>query len=299
MGSLESLRLLWTDMALTLGKVSQRDIMRVNTGISHSGLGYLTKVLPELGKAVYLSLEIGILVPPKAFGDGLTRPKFLAQLFSECYNADCTLRSLQSPYLAARLRVILQLTMFAYKMETPLEDDACHVAWERFKNKQLEDVKDIPSTLLQYAKRLIHRVIGELDPLSVIPKHSAGAVAEPTCTPSTRWTDPFNSFEYIKEIDDVFGYDNLLYANDNHLVDEYQLLDTLRCGSIPARVTFVPKDSRGPRLISCEPVVRQYIKQGLMNLLYTKISQCPLTKWNIPLRDQTYAGLGECRLDNR
>jgi hypothetical protein len=54
----------------------------------------------------------------------------------------------------------------------------------------------------------------------------------------------------------------------------------------PAKVILVPKDSRGPRLISCEPLENQWIQQGIMKELVKFIENHPLTKGMINFTDQ-------------
>lgn len=53
---------------------------------------------------------------------------------------------------------------------------------------------------------------------------------------------------------------------------------TLTVGDQPARVILVPKDSRGPRLISCEPLENQWIQQGIMEAIVRHVEKHPLTR---------------------
>jgi hypothetical protein len=53
------------------------------------------------------------------------------------------------------------------------------------------------------------------------------------------------------------------------------------------KVLFVPKDSRGPRTIACEPSEYQFIQQGLRKELYPYIENHKLTKGKINFTDQT------------
>jgi hypothetical protein len=49
----------------------------------------------------------------------------------------------------------------------------------------------------------------------------------------------------------------------------------------------VPKDSRGPRLISCEPLDFQWIQQGLGRALVQHLESHPLTRWSLHFSDQS------------
>lgn len=69
--------------------------------------------------------------------------------------------------------------------------------------------------------------------------------------------------------------DGELRYNDVPVVSEY-----------PARVILVPKDSRGPRLISCEPLENQWIQQGLGQAIVRHVERHPLTRYNVHFTDQ-------------
>jgi hypothetical protein len=53
-----------------------------------------------------------------------------------------------------------------------------------------------------------------------------------------------------------------------------------------ARVILVPKDSRGPRLISCEPLENQWVQQGLMKAIVGLVEKDPLTRHSVHFTDQ-------------
>jgi len=57
-------------------------------------------------------------------------------------------------------------------------------------------------------------------------------------------------------------------------------------GEYPARVILVPKNSRGPRLISCEPLENQWIQQGLGEAIVRHVETQPLTRYNVHFTDQ-------------
>lgn len=60
-----------------------------------------------------------------------------------------------------------------------------------------------------------------------------------------------------------------------------------RLGAKENRVTAVPKDYRGPRLIAIEPCGLMYREQGLMKALYSYVESHPLTRNWIRFSDQT------------
>lgn len=73
-----------------------------------------------------------------------------------------------------------------------------------------------------------------------------------------------------------------------HVCDQYdrlQALPVLEAGT--AKVVLVPKDSRGPRLISCEPLNYQWIQQGLGRKLMSYLESHPYTRGHVNFVDQT------------
>jgi hypothetical protein len=73
----------------------------------------------------------------------------------------------------------------------------------------------------------------------------------------------------------------------SHLSDELgKLVDAVE-DEPAAKVVFVPKDSRGPRLISEEPREFMYIQQGLMAKLYDTVERQPAIAGQIGFTDQT------------
>jgi hypothetical protein len=71
-----------------------------------------------------------------------------------------------------------------------------------------------------------------------------------------------------------------------HVCDHYDKFKLISEENLPARVVLVQKDSRGPRLISCEPVDFQWIQQGLAKAIVELCETHPLTKENVFFTDQ-------------
>lgn len=65
---------------------------------------------------------------------------------------------------------------------------------------------------------------------------------------------------------------------------DVQCPEVLKAGT--ARVVLVPKDSRGPRLISMEPLEIQWIQQGQMSVLVDAIETHPLSKGQVNFSNQ-------------
>jgi len=101
------------------------------------------------------------------------------------------------------------------------------------------------------------------------PKHGPGAVAT--------GEDPHEkmNFKRIYEtVEEVYPFTDYYFYNYSHLCDNLENLEDMEI--IPhgiAEIRLVPKDSRGPRIISMEPLEIQWIQQGLLNCIVPHLEQ--------------------------
>jgi len=116
---------------------------------------------------------------------------------------------------------------------------------------------------------------------NVVPKHGPGVVAtKQQGSGKFKWTNISAS------ITSIFPMDAYFYASAGHVCDSYDGYNAITEHSLPARVLLVPKDSRGPRLISCEPVDFQWIQQGVKSELTRILETHPLTRGAVSFIDQ-------------
>lgn len=138
-------------------------------------------------------------------------------------------------------------------------------------------------SILVRARQLIARVLSPVSPTEGLrPRHGPGAVAT-----GEKGAEKMQFKRFYTDLASVFPYDEHFYYNLTHLSDDLQglmSLETLASGT--AKVVLVPKDSRGPRLISCEPLEYQWIQQGLMKILVERIQSFPLTSGFVNFTDQ-------------
>jgi hypothetical protein len=138
-------------------------------------------------------------------------------------------------------------------------------------------------SLLTRASRYVKRLLYGFSPYDIRPRHGSGASACKT-KPWQRYSMP----RYIPKLDKVYPYHEWFFLSQGVDLRESELIDNLElCEEPMARVVFVPKDSRGPRLISTEPREFMYIQQGLMDQLYNAIGSFPMVKAQLDCRDQT------------
>ena len=210
--------------------------------------------------------------------------------------------------LAGAVKAIRQVSLMYYKTKLPYSPEQVKAVTDAFIAAEAEladlDLSEgsdhcqqqfdigidsatvLPGTvdsLLTRASHYVHRLLRGFNPRNIRPRHGSGASA---CKvePWERYKFP----RFIPKLDAVYPYSDWFYLS--HGVDclPEEKIDSLEVVEEPmARVVFVPKDSRGPRLISAEPREFMYIQQGLMDLLYRAIDTYPMVKAQLDCRDQT------------
>jgi len=283
-GNLKSLHSLWVNLASNQRYshlVSEADISTFTTRCENEGLAFLTTVLPKLGKALdgFHSLQEWISPPDFCTGrDGI--PVFLQVPIRLALRGD-----------SLAVDCVRQLTLIFYKLEVDYDEETVKDFLSTFISVDSEsfmscgnvhDLSDRVQTHLGMMRRIIGRVLANANPFDIRPSHGSGATACRTVN-----SDKYHKLRYYPELDDVYCYSDHFFFNLNHLVDEYEKLEGSAESRPEARVCLVPKDSRGPRVISCEPAELMYIQQGLMKLLYDTIETHPLTRGYCNFADQT------------
>jgi len=135
--------------------------------------------------------------------------------------------------------------------------------------------------LVRRARSLLSVLFSVFDPTDIYPRHGPGAVA----TKQRLW-EKYQWSNIASGITDLYPIDAYFSASTGHVCDTYADFDLLGTESFPARVILVPKDSRGPRLISCEPVDYQWVQQGLGKAIVRHVERHQLTKLNVHFTDQ-------------
>jgi len=274
-----------------LGVTSRKDLdadrRTLCDRFTKEGLSFLTKTLPKLGKALDLGLvELRLQVPRefKTAHKCTSIPAFLQAYFRRIFSPDGMLLEDADPDAVKHLRQIL--FMF-YKLEVPYSDRAEQEVISNFvaTELELELGSDIETTALLAAASYIARdVLVGFDPMEIVPKHGPGAVAT-----GERLEDKWVFSRLYSAIHRVYPYYEYYLAGwGKELMDRLGWYRSLqRHESGVAKVVLVPKDSRGPRLISCEPLEYQWIQQGLGRKLVEHLESSRITKGQINFTDQS------------
>jgi len=299
-------------LRLTLQKVRKRYLSE--------GSGFLTKTLPRLGKHFDQALtgitrlnanSVGFEPQPDS-----ELPRFLGEFFNRIFHPDGSILPDPDAKCVCFVRHVLYLF---YKYELPYNEVQEHKVLSDFKKSE-EELADVPTKLaiisdglyniykrrrpsevdnqlsneidslpridqLQLVTRVAKRLLAELfsafDPTDIIPSHGPGVVAT-----KQRLSEKFLWTNVSDRITAMYPFDAYFCASPGHVCDTYGRFSSVDNQDHSARVILVPKDSRGPRLISCEPVDFQWVQQGLRKGIYRLVENHPLTKWNVFFTDQ-------------
>jgi hypothetical protein len=287
------------DVALTCNQSDselERDSLEIKNRFKNEGMPFLTRTLPSLGKSLDKALSSGTALDVSGFELEKTSklPRFLGDYFKQVFSTDGLERSDASQQAVMAIR---QITFLFYKLNLPFteaqKDEVVNLFRETDEhcNNQLHlftaDTQE--GNILRLARQFICRVLAGVDPLcqeNILPKHGPGAVA----TGEKNWEKALFR-RYYHRLADMYPYDKFFFYNDSHLCDDLRrFLDLEELDAGTAKVVLVPKDSRGPRLISCEPLEYQWIQQGLMKLMVKTIENHQFTRGLVNFTDQTVNG---------
>jgi hypothetical protein len=263
---------------------------------------FLTKELPRIGKSFDLLLA--------GSSDRLIRTDFpflsevpiLSELLDKL--TDDSGKVLPSP-CADYVRSVRALCYVLYKYKLPYSSDQTQSVIDKFLLTErevgvqnirlammLDELERRPdwtsnhigvyqTCVLRRARTFLSKVLGKFDPYDIIPAHGPGVVS----TKEKLW----NKYVFRNVPDRVlahFPLDQYFYTNLGHVSNELPKFLATTSIESPAQVILVPKDSRGPRLISAEPLYLQWIQQGVSRALVRHVERHPLTKGRVNFTDQ-------------
>lgn len=268
-----------------------RDFKTLSDRTSNEGLSFITKTMPKLAKAMLKGIGTGHFILPSSFKrcrKGSEIPAFCGSLFSKVFHHDGTLKSDACPLAISQIR---QVCEFAYKANLPRNVELDHAVISNFKCVEEELARDydvIPEdSLLVFARSLIKTLFEDFSKAESkgLPfRNGPGVTAncpidqkfENRLTPNMESVRRYGPSYFFNEVD-------ALTRLDRYPVNTHQsLFRTENC----AKVILVPKDSRGPRLISCEPVENQFAQQGIAAYMVSKLESHPLSSGHVNFRDQ-------------
>jgi hypothetical protein len=179
--------------------------------------------------------------------------------------------------------------LFDYKLELPYEEAVVQNTISSFVvvNREVgfsaDSLDDTASIIGAAARSILRRVTHDLDLVGINPRHGPGVVStgqDPSEKPFFR--------RRLTKLEKKYPFIEYFHYSRSHTwdrIDQLEALESVEYGQ--AKLVPVPKDSRGPRLISAEPIENQWIQQGQMSNLVRHLETNEFTKGRINFRDQT------------
>lgn len=271
----------------TSSKSIERDISTLQWRCFSEGLSFLTKTLPKLGKALDQGLINSKFSIPCEFSsshDNGSIPAFMQAYFSLVFDADGGIREDADPYAVQHLRQVL---FFAYKLEVPYSKKDERSVIDRFISTESEiELRDDVETsqILEVASFITRDVFWDFDPKEIVPRHGPGSVAT-----GEKLDEKWEFSRLYDNIHQLYPYyEYFIVGWELELADRLDWYRNLkRHDSGVAKVVLVPKDSRGPRLISSEPLEYQWIQQGLGRKLSNHLEANRLTGGQVNFTHQS------------
>jgi hypothetical protein len=185
----------------------------------------------------------------------------------------------------ASVAALRQLLYYLYKLEMHVPEALAEetlAAWERV-DGELSEFRLIPSSdYLDRSAKLLNNIFWKFNPRDIVPRHGPGAVATKEKNHEKHsFARLYSSIERFYPFTDYFTY-SLGDVCDNY--HRYGALEALESGT--TKVILVPKDSRAPRIISCEPLEYQWIQQGLGRAVMAWLESHWLTQGHVNFTDQ-------------
>lgn len=193
------------------------------------------------------------------------------------------------------LRVAHQSLVFCYKVEYAPTNEQLKQAYTAFEENDTNiavfdlhlEMGGSKDTVICTARSYISQVIHKAKWQEIAPSHGPG-VTYPSAYP---W-EKSNFRSYYPSIDEVYPYSDYIIGLPHYwdrLLDNRHWADT-SYSSIECKVSAVPKDSRGPRLICVHPAEAIWIQQGTRRVLEHAITTHRLTSGRINFSDQAVNG---------
>jgi hypothetical protein len=139
--------------------------------------------------------------------------------------------------------------------------------------------------IVRTARDIVTRVTSGIRFEDLIPRHGPGSVA----TGEKPW-EKYNFSILYESLSYFWPYDEYFHASLSHFSDvrlHENVVQARVQSNGTAKVVLVPKDSRGPRLISCEPLAHQWIQQSIARELIKTLETNRLTRGRLNFTDQS------------
>jgi len=269
---IDFLQQLSLDVELALNVDLRRDIEYIAGRLNDEGETFVYKTLPLLGDALLDGIETGTLKVPTNFRTyrQTAIPELFRSLFSRVFNSDG--KCLDEAADAGVVRAIRQLTQLFKKVNYDFSKEEIQTAIGRYRTNEAD--MEIQNYFLDpnhfscnsswfnqivvRASKIARKLLGPVpDAETLFPRHGPGSVATGE-KGHKKW-----SFKRCLTLDERWLFDSSFF----HIGKPFSPWKIHEKDSEPipsiARIVFVPKEFGKPRVISMEPLEKQYLQQAL------------------------------------
>lgn len=266
----------------------ERDVITIEKRFKHEGYSFLTVALPTLCDSLDRGFADGKFACPLGFKTtkGGTIPRLFSGMFCKVFVAETGLliESDSNVGIIKCLRQILRLfkKLVREQEQADLLDLKARLEFRENDDECLDEFRltEKQTYILSTVCRLILPNIEAFDEMELPCKHGPGAVFE-SITANQKWQSLLTHSSVLDEL----GYDCAAYAHHG-LSDSSNGSEYGSSGDM-AKLISVPKSSTSRRTITVEPLVRQFVQQGLNIVLRDNITRCTVLRNCLALTDQS------------
>lgn len=278
-----------------------RDLQTIEQRFKHEGYGFLTIALPSFGESVFNALSTGRFCPPLGFKGrgGSVLPLFMGGLLSEVFEPGTGLVK-EKPSIDAIISLRQLCFLFKKVQLSERDSDKLHrkAVEGFFANDSINGTKFLSYTQESQLANVCKFTLIDLcsiDLENIACKHGPGSVEE-GYKPNQKWLG-LSDAVFRRYFDtERFGYDafgildridlSSIESSKDDLVDR-QLFSPTHTSRSSARLISVAKNSTSRRTITIEPMLNQFVQQGLNTALRDSITGCSVLSNCLTLADQS------------
>lgn len=272
-----------------------RDLLTIKVRFENEGYGFITIALPTLCDALDRGLADGKYTCPYGFSKKGALPKLLSGLLCAVFDIKTGL-ILDNPSIHS-VKLYREITRaFKKLIYSDSREEILHKkVMSEFMDCDNAIPDDISSPVFDYylnpVSRMILSDLNSYDPRELQAKHGPGSVAEGH-SPNQKWQGVLSDMVKHDSYASSFGFDTFIFEsfNDQQNCSSLLIEDEGELHDAPAgiaKLISVPKSSVARRTISMEPVLKQFIQQGLNTRLRDSISRCRILRGCLALSSQT------------
>lgn len=268
---------------------AERDKVYILSRVKHEGLSFLTITLPEFGAAIERCIERGFAqssdFQPFGRNRGQCLPRFLSGFTSKMFDKSGELRPDFDPDLLFAVRSIAYLCKKLKLSCTPVREAkaiASYLANEETLFYARGEISQRPDFFLDAVSRCLFGVFSNISEVELDCDHGPGVTADRLLSNERRRIRQWPTRSEVVFPPETYCIPNEGYAEDLQKVDFLDIRD-----EPPVRVVFVPKTLKAPRVIAIEPSHMQYMQQGVLRYMVSRMESHPLTRASLHFKDQS------------